>query len=85
MMIDFHCFPIVERIVMIENGPWASRFVELRVKEICPTVYSYVHNFRSLPTFKSSIIDFNSYSKHLIRIASKPMGVKAQLSVEVYE
>lgn len=49
MMLDFHVYPILERIVMLENSPWGATFNTLDFKNKCPTVYAYVYKFRSHP------------------------------------
>jgi hypothetical protein len=32
MMLDFHCFPIYERVVMLEDSPWKDAFDKLDFK-----------------------------------------------------
>ena len=41
MMIDCHVFPIVERVVMLENSPWKFAFDAMNIKTNCPTMYAY--------------------------------------------
>ena len=64
MMIDFHAYPIVERIVLLEGGVRASAFEFLGVKETCPTIYAYVHRFRSNAKVNASIITQEAYNKY---------------------
>ena len=49
MMIDYHSYPMLERIVLLENGPWHYAFEHFDVKNKYPTFYAYVHRFRANP------------------------------------
>lgn len=49
MMIDFNAYPMLERIVLLENSPFHYAFEDLDVKNKAPNVYSYVHRFRANP------------------------------------
>ena len=48
MMIDIHIYPLVERIVLLEDSIWKHGFDAIGVKD-CPLVYAYVHRFRNHP------------------------------------
>lgn len=81
MMIDFHCYPIVERIVMIENSTWHEAFVHCEVKELAPQMYAYVHRFRAHPKMAPHVITPESYKRQMDIWATHEPGVKAQLSL----
>ena len=42
MMIDINCFPIVDRLVMLENSPWHHAFEKLELKKNAPAIFEYV-------------------------------------------
>lgn len=46
IMIDCHVFPMVERLVMLENSPLAQIFESLELKATYPSMYAYIHRFR---------------------------------------
>ena len=48
-MLDVHCFPIWEKMVMWEKSSWGDAFSALEVKERAPTLYEYVHQVRKVP------------------------------------
>ena len=85
MMIDIHCFPFVERMVMIENSPWHHGYLQTDVAKNAPTVYDYVHRFRKHEVMSAHVIDPECYGKHLLRQNAMPVGQKAMLSVEVFK
>jgi hypothetical protein len=49
MMIDYHSYPMLERIVLLENSPWHYAFEHFDIKNKHPTLYAYVHRFRAHP------------------------------------
>ena len=55
MMLDFHVYPMLERVVMLENSPWHKGFEALNVKE-CPQMISYVERFRTHPLMSEHVI-----------------------------
>ncbi len=85
MMIDIHCFPFVEKMVMIENGPWHKGYLQTEIQKNAPKVYEYVHRFRKHSVMKDHVIDHECYGKHLMRQNEMPEGQKAMLSVEVFK
>ncbi len=56
MWIDIHVFPIVERIVLLENSPWKHAFDFLDMKNAFPTIYAFVHEFKKFPRMDDSCI-----------------------------
>ena len=52
MYIDVHFFPMLERLVMLENSPWNYAFEDLKIKENCSTIYTFVHKLRGHPVLK---------------------------------
>eukprot|EP00355_Strombidium_rassoulzadegani_P005972 CAMPEP_0168618884 /NCGR_PEP_ID=MMETSP0449_2-20121227/6308_1 /TAXON_ID=1082188 /ORGANISM="Strombidium rassoulzadegani, Strain ras09" /LENGTH=77 /DNA_ID=CAMNT_0008659785 /DNA_START=550 /DNA_END=779 /DNA_ORIENTATION=+ len=77
MMIDVHCYPMVERIVMLENTPWNAGFEKMQVKEKAPHVYAYVHRMKEHPKFKPHAIRPEAYSKLMEKFEKMEMGEKA--------
>jgi len=49
MMLDFHVYPILERIVRLENSPWNTGFEKLDAKTKCPSMFEYVNKFSAHP------------------------------------
>jgi len=52
MMLDFCCYPTLERLVMLENSPWKVGFDKWDLKNTCPEMYAYVHRYRAHPKMK---------------------------------
>jgi len=46
MMLDAHCLPFLQMIVLLENSPWHKGFEDLKVKENAPNIYSWVQKCR---------------------------------------
>lgn len=65
-MLDYYAFSMLERIVMLENGPWDYAFQDLEIKSKYQNLYNYVHNFRNNPIHISNIIKKESYDKLLL-------------------
>jgi hypothetical protein len=84
MMIDFHVYPMVERIIMLENGPLHEWFEKLKIKSKCPLMYEYVHRFRSNPLLKPYVISHEAYGK-LIDKRLKLRGIKPMLDFEMLD
>ena len=63
MMIDFHAYPFIERIVLLENSPFHYAFELLDIKNKNPTFYAYVHRFRANPKHSDNIIKTQCYNK----------------------
>lgn len=85
MMIDVNCFPMLERIVMLENSVWDEGFKKLDVKSVAPTVYNYVHALKEHPKFKPHVMQEGPWKKLQEKFNSKPLGVKAQLDIDMLE
>jgi len=81
MYIDFHCFPMVERMVMLENSVWKNGFEALGMKD-CPTVCAYVHRYRKHPLLAPHVITLDAYNKHMTKWNTLEPGVKQQLALE---
>lgn len=65
MMIDIHCYPMVERMVMLEDSRWYLAFDYLDIKKIAPSLYAYVHRFRAHPRMKPHVIRAENYSRQM--------------------
>ena len=65
MMIDINCFPIVDRLVMLEESPWHNVFEELKIKENAPSIFDYVRKFRNHDKMAPHVMKKESYHKHL--------------------
>ena len=81
MMIDYHSYPMLERIVLLENSPWHYAFEHFDVKNKYPTFYAYVHRFRANPRHLKDIIKTECYNK-LLQYWSENPHTKAMLSIE---
>jgi len=55
-LLDIFVFPPLERAIMMEGTAFDDRYQLLRVKEVAPTVYTYVHQMRTIPEFKGFIV-----------------------------
>jgi hypothetical protein len=82
MMIDFHCLPMAERLVMLEGSAFNSAFEALDVKNLAPTVCAYVKRMQTHPLFSRYVARQEMWNAHVERQVAKPPGEKAQLSVE---
>jgi hypothetical protein len=51
-MADIDVFPLVERIILLENTAMGNVFYGLNVKDHAPTIYKYVQGFREVQIFK---------------------------------
>ena len=65
MMIDIHCFPRMERAVMLEGSVKGDSFIAMQFGEVCPSVYAWVHRFRENEKFSSHCITQKAYNKYL--------------------
>lgn len=81
MMIDVAAYPMVERMVMLENSPWSKGFELMEMKN-APTVIAYVHRFRAYPMFAPHVIEQDHYNKLLAKWSTLEPGVKQQLANE---
>ena len=75
MMIDMHCYPMVERMVMLENSPWKKGFDGIGMKD-APTICAYVHRFRANPKLAPHVITQEAYNKLLTKWDTLEPGVK---------
>ena len=66
MMIDLHCYPMVERMVMLKDSPLHIGFEVLGMEE-APAMCAFVHRFRAHPTFKDHVITQDNYFKLLTK------------------
>lgn len=82
MMIDVHCFPMAERLILLEGTEWNYAFEALDIKNAVPTMYDYVHRMQAHPKFANYIARRGIYDAQLKRQSAKPLGEKAQLAVE---
>lgn len=71
-MLDIHVFPIVERIVLIEETAWETLEKQLNVKETAPTIYGYVHKFRVQTEFKDQCVLKRAYESYLANFKKLP-------------
>jgi len=82
MYIDIHCFPMMERLVMLENSPIHSAFELLDIKNQCPKMYKYVHHIREHAILKKHAIRQHENNKHLAYWLENIDKGKAQLSID---
>lgn len=64
MMIDIHCFAIVERCVMLKKTLWHKAYITLDVPEI---LFGWCHRFKKHPLFKEHTITKDAYTKYQTR------------------
>ncbi len=81
MMIDYHSYPMLERIVLLENSPWHYAFEHFDIKNKYPIFYAYVHRFRANPSHLKDIIKTECYNK-LLQYWSENKDTKAMLSID---
>ena len=81
MMIDVHCYPMVERLVMMEQSPWSHGFDAIGMKE-AKTIIGYVERFKAYPKFTPHVITQEAYNKLLAKWDTLEPGVKQQASLE---
>ena len=62
MMIDMHCYPMVERMVMLEKSPWKNGFEAIGMND-APAICAYVHRFRAHPKLAPHVITQDAYNK----------------------
>ena len=77
MMIDIHCFPFVERMVLYKDSPSDHAYDYL---EIPNQIQDYVNLFRNHP-----LMEHTPFCKQMLRQEKMPLGVKAVLSLDVFE
>lgn len=81
MLIDIHMFPVMERIVMLENSPWHYAFEDMQVKEKMPATYAFVHKFKAHPVLGKRAMPVAGFNKLLQEWTDNPT-VKPMLSVD---
>ena len=81
MMIDIHCYPMVERIVMLEHSPWSHGFEAIGMKD-APTIIAYVERFKANPKFAPHAMTQDAYNKLLAKWDTLEPGVKQGLMPE---
>ena len=82
MYIDIHCFPMLERLVMFENSPLHHGFETLKVKEVAPTIYAYVHRIKNHAILQKCAIRESENNRHLQYWLDNADKGKAQLSID---
>lgn len=82
MYLDFHCCPVFERLVLLENSPWQHGWDALDVGNTCPTLCELVKRWREHPVMKLVVVKKECNDKHLEHWLTKEPGVKAQLSLD---
>lgn len=82
MYMDFHCYPLFERLVLLENSPWKHGWTALDLGSTIPTIIEFVKNCREHPVMKPHAVNPECNNKHLEHWGSLEPGVKAQLSLE---
>jgi len=80
MYMDFHCYPIFERMALLENSPWKHGWDSLDLGNAIPTIIEFVKRCREHPRMKPHVVNPECNNKHLEDWLSKEPGVKAQLS-----
>lgn len=77
MYLDMHCFPIFERMALLDNSPWKHGWDALDIKNTCPTILEYVGRFREHPKMKPHVVNPEVNNNHLKDWLTKEPGVKA--------
>lgn len=49
MYIDMHCYPFLERLVLLENSPMKIGWEKLELEKLIPAIKEYVGRFRNHP------------------------------------
>jgi len=80
MYMDYHCYPIFERMVLLENSPWQHGWDALDLSKTIPTIIEFVKRCREHKVFKPHVVVPECNNKHLEHWLTFEPGVKAQLS-----
>ena len=48
MMVDFHCYPMLEMIVLLKDSPWQKGYEKLEIEK-CAQIIAYVERMRNHP------------------------------------
>lgn len=83
MMIDFHVFPFIERLVILEGTVFDEAFKMLDLPKNCPKLYEYVHRFRKHPRMEPHVCPIEGVNKWLIKKKNKVGEGKASLDTEM--
>lgn len=83
MMLDIHCFVMVERLCLLENSVWHEGWAKLDVKATCPTICAYVERFRKHPAFANHVAIPEAFHGQIKLQDANPVGVKKQLSIDI--
>ena len=67
MMIDINCFPIVDRLVLLENSPWHHVFEILDLRQNAPAIFEYTQMFRENEVMAPHVMKPECYHRHLER------------------
>lgn len=82
MYIDIHCFVMAERLILLEKSVWDHAFEKLEIKALLPMMYAYVFRMQAHPSFAKYIAETRNYHAQLELQEAKPVGEKAQLSID---
>jgi len=82
MYMDFHCYPLLERLVLLENSPWKHGWEALDLANTIPSVIEFVNRCREHPTMKPHVVNPECNNKQLAHWISLNPGVKPPLSIE---
>lgn len=64
-MLDVHCFPVWEKMVMWQHSSWGDAFSALEVATLAPSVVQYVEAIRSREELKEVLPRQESFNKLL--------------------
>ena len=80
MYIDMHCYPFLERLVLLENSPMKIGWEKLELEKLIPAIKEYVGRFRNHPYMTQHTVApecMYKFWEHWVTLDAKP-----QLSLE---
>lgn len=75
MMLDLHCEPMLEMIVLLKDSPWHRGYEKLKVKK-CKQLIAYVERMRKHPILGAYCRTKKANDKLLAKWDTKPTGEK---------
>lgn len=64
-LMDYICYPWVERLVFLEQSMWGDRIKDLDLKNKAPCLYKYFKTFRTHPVMKEHLLHQKAFNKSI--------------------
>ena len=75
MMIDFHCYPMLEMMVLLKDSPWQRGYEKMGVSK-CEQIHGYVERMQKHPILGSQCRTQAAYDKLMAKWNTLEPGVK---------